>query len=651
MKHGFTLLETMAAVAIMGTVTMGGLSFIKDENDKNRALRFGEEVKSIVKAVDTRILIDGYDISPWNTTSWNTNQSFVDNLLRKELVSTGSTCNGGGWTPSSVEDLKVQPINCFLFSKVPYDLEVKGKITADTQNFIEKFEMQFDFPSREAFVDNFKAISIAFNRLESSSEGRSGTHVFEYVNKTSGTILSRAECVMAAENCSLKASLVREGGSEYIRADGKNSLIGTHLTFIEAKGHSPMKCIRWTKTPGAGNWVSKSDENCGIGIYQDDPLMVELATDSSTANAVMLDKECAMLDYNAGTKKVSKISGKTSPCGMFNDGTEAIQILESQYASNAYYENIFGSKIESDEITTNKMKAGNLEATNLTTDNFTAKIVNIDDLIVNNIDAKNIDTDNLTVNIKAEIEELVAEQATFNGEVSFNDQVTFYEDAEFKKNIEVDGSVLANNIVANTGTIADLFSTNITVSNKIKTDKLEANIVDTNLLYANNATISGTLNATIPKYDQAIKDLEKLINDTNNGGIQPPTNQGWKTVYSGNGTRSILISDRTWSNYRVHVKYKGEGRAWVNEDKNLTASKVGLVSQNNTVSYTFKGQACNSFSVTATQSIYADSSRVSVPSADKTAKTVVGGNYGGCPAMTAYATLKDLYITKLELYY
>ncbi|EIV8508204.1 prepilin-type N-terminal cleavage/methylation domain-containing protein [Vibrio parahaemolyticus] len=659
-KRGVTLIETMIAVSVMGTLGAGVINMQMEKNANENAERYGSELAKTLKAFDNRLYIDGYDADVWTKKNWNLS-NFNSDFLAKQLNASGSKCGTTEWNPTNAVDTSFKTMPCDgLWKRMPYGLIPNASISEDSGRNIDQFNLVLSFKNDDHFEEEFTNVrKMLRSANRSTNDGVAGIHEYSFIDKTSLGEITTTECINAKSNCALQASFNRAGGTEYLRADGQNSVIGSNISFIESKGQAPMKCARWVKS-SSGTWSLKdktdsSPEECGIGIYKKtgEPLLAEVLADTGTFQTVALNKSCSKMEFNASTGLFEASADKV-PCGLMNDGSEAVMVLDNIHANQVFL----------NEIKANDAELATLNVSNhseFNTLNVNGEFKALAKAILNEVEATKITTVDFRSTGLAKLEggaEIGTASnpadLTVYGDTSLNGLLTVSGKATFEDSIIADKDIKALSLTASVANVDTLnakvanietgnFSGNVNVDGK-----LTASEISTSKLYA--------ANATLPTYDKKLVDLEGKLKayvdgKTTSTPTEPPTNQGWKTVYSGNGARSILIADRTWSNYRVHVKYKGEGRAWVNEDKNLTDTKVGLVSQNSTVSYNFKGQACNTFSVTAIQTIYADSSRVSVPSTDKTAKTVVGGNYGGCPEMTAYATLKDLYITKLELYY
>lgn len=650
--YGFTLIETMAAVTIMGGLGAAGLKSLVESNERDRAIQFSNEIKSVLNGVDTKLAIDGYDRSTWTKESWTTSNSVIDDLLAKELSSRDGKCKGD-WIPANPNYNKVQPLNCKLWSNgIKNKMVAKAYINIDPNDFVEKFTMEMTFSNQKDFEDQFKNLSIIRKKLEASGEGKSGTHEYEYFDKTNNNYLTTTECISISEDCGLRVSLNRLAGNSYINQNGNDAMINSHLKFADsiANMDSPLKCMRWAEDELTGVW-SATSLNCGIGIYEGGAEMVEVNVDGVSTEYVALGKMCDTFSFDAATNKVIK-TDDGSPCGMFNDGS-VVQVVDSSIANSAFYGEIFATEGLIDGLLTAEdlVVKNNFKTKELTSDvaNFTEVHVS-DKIVAGEVNA-------------AELIALRAEIDTFATETTFEQKATFKLGAEFENEVVFNGLLTAGaglDVVGITN-LEVLNTTGIYSSGNISSDSdiLGRNVVASNEMRAEDLIVNDMISAkrgSIENYDLHFASLDNKIKALENSAqttpVTPPALKGWKTVYSGGGTRSVTISDRSWTNYRVYVKYKTDAYSWSGSPKNsLTTNRVGLVSQNTSVSYTYSGRNCNTFSVTVSQPIYSSSARISVPSTDAERRVSVGGSYGGCPSSYARATIKDMYITKLDLFY
>tara|TARA_Y100001960_G_scaffold322531_1_gene399184 strand:- start:6886 stop:8679 length:1794 start_codon:yes stop_codon:yes gene_type:complete len=487
MKKGFTLIESLLALTIAGAGTAILIKEKAEENKFNLGISLSNDIQTIIQGVDHRISIDGYDPSLWTKTNWANEEEIVKYLLRKELVSTGSNCSGGTWTPSINSELKTKLIECNLWeNRNNIEVDMNASIHTDSVGFIQRFDFIFNLKNQENFEDYFLGLKNGFfNTNLNKNKEISGLHSYEMVSLSDTTkTITTSECIKNISDCAFKASYNRSGGNEYLRVDGGNSMIGEHITFIESKGQAPMKCIRWENTnrDGSGTWTQESDEDCGIGIYNETPhpIMVDIAGDTGTFKNILLDKECIVFDFN-GTNVID--TGIKSPCGTNQTTGEIFQVIDNISSKNGYIENFYVSNlsayyiaitnIKAESITSkfayieNKLKTDMIESftnngiitvnSKLTLKNL-LKVENNVDITgninatsgtINNLNAYNITNNNLTSNNVANLNKLnTSNTTTINGEFISKNKATFHNGGTFNRRIIGNEFIQLNNWVA-----------------------------------------------------------------------------------------------------------------------------------------------------------------------------------------------------------
>lgn len=369
-KKGFTLIETIAGIGLVGAATTGLISTYIEQSKEDSAELFLREAKSLVQAFDHRISIDGYDSSLWSSQQWIDKNDVINDLIKKELVSSNSSeCSGGIWNPSLNSDSTTKLISCHLWNhpSKTEDFFISAEINNDSTGFIQNFNLDIEFNNDEVFEEHFKYIKPALNKIKIDTQKKmSGSHFFEFMSKNTNELLSSRECIDEKSDCFIRMSFERSGGGEYLKDNGSNSIIGEKLTFVETKGQSTMKCIRWknTQSDGTGTWSQTIDEECGVGIYKDlnHPAVVDVVVESGTFEHVLLDQECNLFQANANGTVTSSIN--SSPCGMLN-GSEAIQVVDNIQANLVLSEdanfNILNlNKLISNDISTSTLTVSNL---------------------------------------------------------------------------------------------------------------------------------------------------------------------------------------------------------------------------------------------------------------------------------------------------
>ncbi|MDH5971244.1 tail fiber protein [Vibrio aestuarianus] len=338
---------------------------LRKSNPKNRnqneRLRFIDEAMSIVKAVDHRIAIDGYDPDLWTKLKWDNEEEIVNSLIKEELTSQyHDKCSSGKWKPAKNSENNTKLLECNLWqSRKNHGESMNSEIRTDPTGFIQGFDLLIRFDDEDNFKKYFRDIKYSLNHISvNPSQELSGIYLNSLVSRSSGVDISSYQCINDPLDCSIKLSLERSGGNEYLRADGGNSMIGENLTFIESKGQSPLKCIRWSNTEENGNgaWSRNTSEDCGIGVYAKtgDAVVVEVSANRGTFKHILLDKSCKNYEWD-GTTVVE--TGTSSPCGIRTDTGEIYQVVSNSISEKIESVDVYAANIFSDSISSNIINA------------------------------------------------------------------------------------------------------------------------------------------------------------------------------------------------------------------------------------------------------------------------------------------------------
>lgn len=439
-RNGFSLMESLIVMTIGGALTAGTISMVSENANKDAGVRFVKEASDIVNAVDKRIAMDGYSVSTWGSTSWSNESEIVNKLIKKELTSKElDSCSGGTWKPSDATKEKDSIINCNLWeSRRDNGIEISAELGKDSVGLIKDFSLLLSFEDEETFSENFKYMKHGLIEAKAKRNTEdNGVNNFEIVSLSSGEEMTTMECIDSPTDCAFKLSFNRIGGNEYLKSDGSNSILGEHLTFMEANGDSPLKCVKWNAEEGENptEWDDPSvEEDCGVGIYlgKDNgvdpvPVMVDVVADSGTFKNVTLNKNCTLYNWNSTTKEMID-SGQTTPCGMINNGSEIIQVVDNTIANVGYI-----SELQAEIVAINTANINTINAIKIT----------VDELTTNTLNTKTLNVLNLIIN----------GDSTFEGKVTFNQKVTFDEDIIAKQNVNVEGSLIVDGNVNVTGQI------------------------------------------------------------------------------------------------------------------------------------------------------------------------------------------------------
>jgi prepilin-type N-terminal cleavage/methylation domain-containing protein len=493
-RNGFSLIESLIVMTVGGALTAGTISMVSENANEEAGVKFLKEASDIVSAVDKRIAIDGYSTSTWGSTSWGNESEIVNKLIKKELTSKElDSCSGGEWLPSDSTKEKDSIITCNLWEfRKPNGIEMSAELGKDSVGLIKDFSLLISFSDEESFAENFKYMKRGMIEAKSQrNKEENGVNNFEVVSLSTEEEITSNECISSPTDCAFKLSYNRIGGNEYLKADGSNSILGEHLTFMEANGDSPLKCVKWSAEEGENptEWDDPSvEEDCGIGIYLGEdngvdpaPVMVDVVADSGTFKNVTLNRNCTLYNWNSTTKEVED-SGKTTPCGMLNNGSEVIQVVDNTIANIGYILELQAETAVINTANINNIKANKVTVNTLTTNTLNTTTLNVLDLIVNG-------------------------ESTFEGKVTFNEKVIFNEDVSVKQNVNVAGDLIVDGNVNINGTI-DFKDTTIdgtltvkgesilegnatSLGDTIVSDKLTTNGLTTGNIEANSDVIAG----------------------------------------------------------------------------------------------------------------------------------------------------------------
>lgn len=359
-QKGLTLFETLLSLSIVMALVVSFLYWYMEQQREQQATIFGKDIVSIITAFDKRIHLDGWDIDNFkNGREWSGSPAILE-MLNNEFIAKESTCgNEKSWVPVLSKEKSTQLLPCKFWSRIPYDFIAKAKITPDEEGFIKTFKVIFQPKNLSSFSQNFRY----FNRAKIAANANdslnvTGGHQFYFASLSDpDTKITNTECLALKADCTLVATYDREGGNEYLRVDGTNSMLGSAVTFKESKGHDRLRCIKWEKNTGGSVWESKTVD-CGIGIHNktSDPVAVDIAANSTTSQRVMLDRLCPVYAHSADGLIEST---DNAPCGMLSQddaGTEvAYQVIDTLSAGKGLIKTLYTDTIFSDEVNTNYM--------------------------------------------------------------------------------------------------------------------------------------------------------------------------------------------------------------------------------------------------------------------------------------------------------
>lgn len=443
-KNGFTIIESLIAVSLAAILGTTIISYQISTTEETKEKLFSQEMNSLINGIDQRISVDGYDFNLWSKSEWD--NTTLNNLTNKQLQAINSSCGNGEWNPKNNEkDLKL--VNCGLMEKLIYPLDINVKINKDAQGFIDKTVIDYNFKTNNDFKKYFPNFRKSFLYAKSKSNGaKTGTVFYQYIDKDTNNQLSVLECAAKETKCLFRTTLNRQGGGEYLKVDGSNSMIGSKIKFITAKGNDPLKCIRWDKN-ASSVWTKKTDEECGIGFYGDTPVIVETITKEATFENIKLNQLCNTYSWN-GSNVVA--SANKTPCGMSENGGTLIQLIPNIHSSNGYFDKIYSNNAYLDVLNLDDLIANSINTKYLTVQKETK--FNGDNVIFNNNNTEinsnvltvNANSTTFTKNTKTKGNITGLGELTIEGFSSLQDTRLKY--AHVTNNLEVDKSVIIKGV-------------------------------------------------------------------------------------------------------------------------------------------------------------------------------------------------------------
>lgn len=363
-SNGLTLIETLLSTTVVMVLVASFFHWYIDQQREQRAIVFGKDLVSIITAFDNRIHIDGLDIQKFkNGKEWGGSQEIIE-MLNTEFIAKQSSCGKqNGWEPVLEKENSTALLPCNFWQKIPYDLDTKFTITQDSEGFIKNFTLIFKPRNDLDFSTNYRFYKKAINsaNVKDSTNITGSHHYFFAAASDPTTKINNKDCLELKSECTLIAKYSRDGGNEYLRVDGTNTMINSAIAFKESKIDSKLRCLKWEQNTISNTWESKMVD-CGIGIHSEtnSPVAVDIATNSSTNQRVMLDRLCPIYSQNADS---IIDTGQTSPCGMLpleeQGALVTYQVVDTISATKGLIKNLYTSSIFSDEINTNFMNVKN----------------------------------------------------------------------------------------------------------------------------------------------------------------------------------------------------------------------------------------------------------------------------------------------------
>ena len=456
-NKGFTMIELLVTMAILGGISTLKIKETIAENKKVETYKLMDQAYSIVEAVDRRISIDGYEPTNWQQEEWLSETDIVENLINKELVSQYSTtCLNGEWTPLINSERMVKIIDCGLWeTRKDTGENFSANFTIDGSGFIQKFDLLMDFDATSSYFDNFLNIKYSINKLKNNiGKEITGIHSVDMVDKTSRIVITSHECISDLPNCGILFSLNRSGGNEYVRVDGENSMIASNLTFVDTIGQSALKCQKWENEyrDGTGLWTLNPEVNCGVGIYKNtgDVMSIEAVADNGTFRNVLLNKTCIV--YQTSGNSVADL-GKRSPCGILEDSGVIYQVIDNVSADTAVFNNLQTAYSVSERVTSANVAANTMDITVANIERIISPLINASVVKISNelnvSGTANLSSTSVNGTLVSYGNSIFQNGTIFEGATLFNDH------SHFKSSAQVDGNLSSKTLNVNNGLIAN----------------------------------------------------------------------------------------------------------------------------------------------------------------------------------------------------
>lgn len=356
-NKGITLFESLAAitvssVAVLGLI-QGSVEYTKYVNEK----AIIKDVTSILRAVDTRVSIDGYSYSYWPSQSSVSGHAAVFNYIQEAFIAKGNQECGqsNGWVPQLESEKEKNFIACNTWEEsLPYNSNIKIETFENSQGFLNTFNLYIELKDANADTEEnrYKQNKSILTQLEKNDfSNKNGFNQYSFVNKTNDEKLTNIECSRAGNDCVIKTSWSKGGFSENLRVNGTNSMISSNVSFKTEKiTGEEITCEVWVET--SPNIWTPETVDCGIGVYSyPDPVAPSTAVVSVHLNVNDLRSEIVILDRKCNNYQQETVDGgviilpEKVLCGLINDGEvvmygDALESTELSVSDDLYANSI-----------------------------------------------------------------------------------------------------------------------------------------------------------------------------------------------------------------------------------------------------------------------------------------------------------------------
>lgn len=345
-KKGFTLVESLIALSVLGLALAGGMKGTQKVNQYISQKAMTKDITTILRAVDTRVSIDGYSYGFWPNDNEVTGLPEIAPFIQQAFISRNNAECGqaDGWQPQLDTELDRNFVSCdFWQTKLPFNSAMTIRTFETSEGFLGSFDIEIDLPvvnatNSEELRNRFDSLkSIRTSLLEQDYANRNGINAFEFESLSSGQQLSNAQCVVAGLDCILSASWNKQGFDQPLITDSSNAMVSSSVSFMVDKKDADelsQNCVIWEES-SPNNWTS-TIQDCGLGLYSIDgtatPTTVHLNINEATAvNRIVLDRLCNQYERDSGSGV--KISGQR-PCGLMDEFNDRFDNTQPSGAGN-----------------------------------------------------------------------------------------------------------------------------------------------------------------------------------------------------------------------------------------------------------------------------------------------------------------------------
>lgn len=371
-NKGFTIIEAILATSLISAGSVVAIKKIIDTTEEESQLSAFSPVSTMIKAVDQRIKIDGYDFDLWlNLNSSPSKTTEVLDFANKAFISAKNKDCGSasGWVPQIEEYDDIRLISCdFVNQKIShYDLQLK--YNKNNENTLYNFDIIMKIKSKyelknETFLTHKKLLNEMRNSDFQLEEGNVNSGFYNVNNLTNE--ISVQECAQINNNCVIKLGWNSDGYSESLRIDGSNNIIDDTISFSENYFEDNYKCLMW-EYDGLSYKLSDTEIDCGVGIYKKTLSPVFATVDSVVKNAevfdpIILKQNCRLYEID-GNGYLNE--NGFSPCGLFtgdSGASQVIQVVEEIQSDSAFLDSSKGMKVT--DLVTNEISTGLLDINN-----------------------------------------------------------------------------------------------------------------------------------------------------------------------------------------------------------------------------------------------------------------------------------------------